>query len=236
MSSRSCVTNSSYFCFVCGKYMVGKKGYAITEPLKYAYLHYFGFGVRNLDKTWTPTMFCNSWRAILYKWSNGEKKYFDFSVPVIWREQSNHQTDCYFCLSKVVGINMKNRKSVEYANVPSVSKPVQRLPNYPLPVLPNYTSSDSESFNDIVLSSASSLFESDECHLVTQAELNDLVRDLHLSKQDAELLASRMKQWKHLAVGTKVTVYRERSLGLAAYFEKKNTILYCITFKVYFKK
>lgn len=48
------------------------------------------------------------YRAILYKWSNGKKVYFNFSIPVLWREQSNHQTDCYFCLTKVVGINMKN--------------------------------------------------------------------------------------------------------------------------------
>ena len=34
-------------------------------------------------------------------------------------------------------------------------------------------------------------------HRLTQNELNDLVRDLELPKVKAELLASRMKQWKY---------------------------------------
>ena len=34
----------------------------------------------------------------------------------------------------------------------------------------------------------------DEKHLITQAELSDLVRDLLLSKQKAEVLASRLQQ------------------------------------------
>jgi len=36
---------------------------------------------------------------------------------------------------------------------------------------------------------------SESPHKLTQNELNDLVRDLELSKIKAELLASRMKQW-----------------------------------------
>lgn len=232
MTGRSCVTNSSYFCFVCGEYMVGKKGHAISESLKYAYLHYFGFSIRNLDKPWTPRMFCNSCRTVLYKWSNGEKIYFNFSIPVLWRESTNHQTDCYFCLTKVAGFNMKNRKNIIYANVPSVSKPVQRSPNDPLPVIPSATTSES----DLSFTSSCSLYEADEPHLVTQAELNDLIRDIHLTKQDSELLASRMQQWKHLAVGTKVTIYRYRSLEFAAYFEKKHSILYCTDVDGLFQK
>lgn len=40
-------------------------------------------------------------------------------------------------------------------------------------------------------------------HLVTQEELSDLIRHLHLSKYDAEFLASRLQQWNHLSEGTK---------------------------------
>jgi len=40
-------------------------------------------------------------------------------------------------------------------------------------------------------------------HKLTQDELNDLVRDLELPKKKAELLASRMKQWKYLDEGVK---------------------------------
>ena len=43
-------------------------------------------------------------------------------------------------------------------------------------------------------------------HKLTQNELNDLVRDLELPKVKAELLASRMKQWKYLDEGVKISV------------------------------
>ena len=36
---------------------------------------------------------------------------------------------------------------------------------------------------------------SNEPQLVSQTELNDLVRDLNLSKQQSELFASRLQQW-----------------------------------------
>jgi len=40
-------------------------------------------------------------------------------------------------------------------------------------------------------------------HKLTQNKLNDLERDLELLKLKAELLASRVKQWKYLDEGMK---------------------------------
>jgi len=40
--------------------------------------------------------------------------------------------------------------------------------------------------------------------------MNVLVRDLELPKVKAKLLASRMKQWKYLDEGIKITLYRYR--------------------------
>jgi hypothetical protein len=34
-----------------------------------------------------------------------------------------------------------------------------------------------------------------EPHLLTQGDLNDLVRDLNFSKEEAEILTSRLKGW-----------------------------------------
>lgn len=36
----------------------------------------------------------------------------------------------------------------------------------------------------------------EEPHMIIQAELNDLARDLNLSKSKAELLGSRLQQWR----------------------------------------
>ncbi|UYV84365.1 hypothetical protein LAZ67_X001944 [Cordylochernes scorpioides] len=44
---------------------------------------------------------------------------------------------------------------------------------------------------------------SSEPHLLTQGDLNDLVRDLDLSKKQSELLGSRLKGWNLLHKGTK---------------------------------
>ena len=45
---------------------------------------------------------------------------------------------------------------------------------------------------------------SNEPHLLTQGGLNDIVRDLNLSKRQAELLGSRLKGWYPLHQETKV--------------------------------
>ena len=48
-------------------------------------------------------------------------------------------------------------------------------------------------------------------YLITQEDLNDLVRDLNLSKGKSELLGSRLQQWNLLSSGTKVSFYDQRS-------------------------
>jgi hypothetical protein len=48
---------------------------------------------------------------------------------------------------------------------------------------------------------------SNEPRLLTQEDLNDIVRDLKLSKKQAELLCSRVKGWNLLHQDTKVCFY-----------------------------
>jgi hypothetical protein len=57
-----------------------------------------------------------------------------------------------------------------------------------------------------------------EPHLVDQSDLNDLVRDLYLSKQQAELLASRLKQWNLTQPNVRVTHFRKRNEDLVEWF------------------
>ncbi|GBP78947.1 hypothetical protein EVAR_57898_1 [Eumeta japonica] len=74
-----------------------------------------------------------------------------------------------------------------------------------------------------------------EPHLISQSELNDLVRDLQLSKSKSELLASRLQQWNLLAPDTRVTVYRNRSKQFAEYFESNDEYQYCRDVRGLFK-
>jgi len=68
---------------------------------------------------------------------------------------------------------------------------------------------------------------SESPHRLTQNELNDLVRDLELPKVKAELLASRMKQWKCLDDGVKITLYCYRKKNLEEFFTMEGTLVAC---------
>jgi hypothetical protein len=54
-------------------------------------------------------------------------------------------------------------------------------------------------------------------HLITQAEFNDLVRDLGLPKIKAQFLGSRLQQWKLIEQGESV-VLEEEVVKQALYF------------------
>ena len=64
-------------------------------------------------------------------------------------------------------------------------------------------------------------------HLKNQCELNDLVRDLKLTKEQSELLGSRLKQWNLLEEGTKSSVFRTLQEDFSIYFEMYNTLCFC---------
>lgn len=66
-----------------------------------------------------------------------------------------------------------------------------------------------------------------EPHMLSQGDLNDLVRDLYLTKNMSELLGSRLQQWKLLRIDVRITATGERSANLAVWFDVKDQICYC---------
>ena len=57
--------------------------------------------------------------------------------------------------------------------------------------------------------------------------MNDLIRDLNLPKQSAEVLVSRLQE-KHLfKAGTSVSFYRNREEKLRKYFQSDGQLVYC---------
>lgn len=60
-----------------------------------------------------------------------------------------------------------------------------------------------------------------------QFELNDLVRDLGLLKENSEILASRFKEKNLLAPGTKILFYCNRDAPLRKYFSNENSLVFC---------
>ena len=88
-------------------------------------------------------------------------------------------------------------------------------------------------FHEEIESSASdsgrSVFESSSSvpEQFKQEELSNLIRDLNLSKEAAEILASRLKNKNCLGTGASITFYRTRKNELLPHFSEKKELLYC---------
>ena len=61
----------------------------------------------------------------------------------------------------------------------------------------------------------------------SQPELNDLLRDLGLSKNAAEVLASSLQEKNQLIHTTKVSYFRNREQAFGAFFTEENKFVYC---------
>ena len=72
-----------------------------------AYKNYFGGKVGSQDKKWASHICYNSCITQLFRWVVGKQKKIPFAGPVIWREPTNHDADCYFCLTDIKGFKKK---------------------------------------------------------------------------------------------------------------------------------
>src|SRR5215470_1287932 len=237
---RSCLNHPDNFCYVCGKFtpMDQRRSVATAKTMKIAYKYYFGCQVGDQDKCWAPHICCTVCNSTLAKWLNGTRKSLPFAVPMVWREPKNHVDDCYFCLTNISGFSKKNKFGIKYPDCESALKPVAHDESYPIPVPPpteqcstqSISGSDSEIDDSTVgRNEDHDLYvpEGDATpHLLSQADLNDLVRDLDLSKEKAELLGSRFQQWNLLQSNTRVCVYRDRHSKYATYYRTEMNVCY----------
>ena len=129
-----------------------------------------------------------------------------FAVPMVWREGKDNVTDCYFCITNLQAINRKNKHCVQYPDVPSAIRPVPHGPDLPVPEPDVAMESSSESKSDNTADRAQSEEympeENDRPVPLTQADLNELTRDLNLSKESAQFLGSLLRENNLLAPET----------------------------------
>lgn len=234
---RTCVNSANNFCYICGEVTFLSQKRNITKVIKKAYSLYFRCRIGDQDKSWAPHICCNTCAAHLKLWLTGKRQAMPFAVPMIWREPTDHLNNCYFCMVPPIGkgISKKKKWTLEYPNIPSAIRPVPHGDDLPVPKVPeSFSAASTDEEEDIggpePSTSSDPDFEqttSTKPHLITQSELNDLVRDLNLPKNKAELLGSRLQQWNLLAEDVTISVYRNRQKPLITFFFKEGDLSAC---------
>jgi len=147
-----------------------------------------------------------------------------FAIPMIWREPKDHSSDCYFCRTNIQGFTSKTKCKVVYADLISAMRPILNSEEYPVPMCGNVCLSDTYDFNSDPIYGNSSL----DPHLLTQEDLNDMVRDLNLSKQQSELMCSGLKSWNLLNNDVRICSYRTHDRDFIKFCYEK-----CLTLPIY---
>ena len=106
-----------------------------------------------------------------------------FAVPMIWREPTDHVTDCYFCLTNIKRFSKKNKSKIVYPSCQFALKPISHVNDIPIPKAPSpevFEGPKSSSELDTSSEATSSDFElvaasSDTPVFTNQSMLNNLV-------------------------------------------------------------
>jgi hypothetical protein len=227
---RQCKNSPNQFCHVCGSFTPKSQQRVISNEIKKIYHLYFGCRLGDQDKSWAPHIICSACSSGLRDWLNKRKKSMPFAIPMIWREPKDHLTDCYFCNVNVSGYSAWNKHKITYPSLESAIRPVPHSGDLPIPVPPSEPIECSE--EECGMDAVDEDFvpddnDADSPLQFNQGELNDLVRDLALSKEKAELLASRLKEKGMLEEDVRITHFRKRNLSLIPFFSVDGPLCFC---------
>jgi hypothetical protein len=202
----------------------------INSFVKKLYFSYFQLKAVDQDKSVAPHTACNTCVEGLRYWYDGKQKAMPFAIPMQWRKQKNHHDDCYFCMVKVAGYNKKNKKRITYPNLLSAIEHVHHGHDLPVTCPPDNLSGESES-SSLQSHTEEMYFEPHQydrpINKFTQSELNDLIRELQLTKEKSELLGSRLREKNMLASGVKFSWYRNREKEFRKYCAQEDQLLFC---------
>ena len=159
-----------------------------------------------------------------------------FAVPMVWREPTDHSTDCYFCMTSIDGITVKTRGKVNYPNLASAIRPVPHSAQLPVPSPPSAAELESIGDSDSAASAEDDVRNDDAMDVdfgkgepipFSQGALHDLIRDLNLPKDKAELLGSRLKERNLLEDEVSITTARHRHKEFSKYYTMAKNLCYC---------
>ncbi|XP_052826093.1 uncharacterized protein LOC128248578 [Octopus bimaculoides] len=127
--------------------------------------------------------------------------------------------------------SMKNKHKILYPNLDSTMRLVPHNGSLPIPVPLDDGIETSDDDADCHDSAAKEDYLADDDSFkpqkFSQAELNDLVRDLSLSKDKAELLTARLKEKYLLKHGVRITYFRQRNVVLQTCFFVEGLLCFC---------
>ena len=182
---RKCKNNPDRFCYICGNVVLPNRQEKITDFVKKSCRDYFGVRLKDQDKSFASYVCCKTSVKNLRDWRNGKKKRMPFAIPKPWRKGKDRITDCYFCMINPEGLNRKNKHHAQYSTI-------RPIPHGPDLLVPEPDNKMEHSFNcehsDMTVVAGDGAYNPEkENQLVplTQAQLNDLTRDLNLSKESA---------------------------------------------------
>ena len=237
MAQRRCKYPPDSFCYVCGHHTQSKVNIEKSIKFHYHYEKLYGLHVKNLDKPWTPNVACRTCYTQIMNWgANRRPTATEFNIPRLWLEPSNHLDDCFFCavdLSRYKKCGKEGGDNINYPNLPSSCAP--RVNDCELIEFGSGIQ-ESETFNIYDQNSSQESCYSPptkkQCisaniHKPDQKELNDLIRDLGLTKEKGELLTSRMKSWNLVQQCVNVTVQRSRHAELSTFYCSEGNLCYC---------
>ena len=117
----NCVDSADNFCYICSEVTFARQRKAITAIVRKVHHVYFRCKIGDQDKSWAPHICCRKCATNLSQCLNGKRHAMPLAIPMVWREPSNHTTDCCFCMAPPVsgGIMKKKKWTVVYPNIPS---------------------------------------------------------------------------------------------------------------------
>jgi len=102
---RKSVNSSDAFYYICSEVTFKSRRRSTTPLIKKWYEHYFGF------KIWARHFCCVTYARLFAAWAKASSS-MPFAKPMVWREPTDHVSDCYFCLTSITGVTAKSKHSV----------------------------------------------------------------------------------------------------------------------------
>ena len=227
---RKCLNNPDSFCYICGRFTIPSQRANISVFVKEAYFAYFKVKLGDQGKPWVPHKVCKQCVESLRMSTKETREKMPFWILMVWREQKDHSTDCYFYSVRTSGFNKKNKSKIEYPNTPSAIRPMPHSAEIPVPVfeqVPHLEDlSDAEERSDSN-DADFDIYEDPVRRGFDQHELNNLARDLSLSKKASEILASRLNEKNLFEQGVKVSYFQTRKSTFLQYFRSNNSFVFC---------